>query len=102
MGHSPSDGTFQPYYFRVNASCAVLRRAGDHFTLESELLCLPPKQESSVYSLISLCRFLLQNRAIHPNDWVSADAVIARSDSNCKSRFQTDDFMGLHQSMTPR
>ncbi len=62
---------------------------GDYFTLQGEMLYLPPGQGFSIYSLAALLPLLpAKQRSTHPNDWMSTDAEIACPDPNCPSRFR--------------
>jgi uncharacterized repeat protein (TIGR04076 family) len=62
---------------------------GDHFTLEGEMLRLPPGQGMSIYSLASVLPLLAaKQRMTHPNDWMTSDAEIACPDPNCPSRLR--------------
>ena len=62
---------------------------GDHFTLEGEMLRLPPGQGFSIYSLATVLPFLpAKQRVTDPNDWMYTDAEIACPDPNCPSRFR--------------
>ncbi|KAI0390598.1 hypothetical protein F5Y17DRAFT_51421 [Xylariaceae sp. FL0594] len=65
-------------------------REGDYFTLEGEMLYLPEKGMGvSVYSLASVLPLLAaKQRATHPNDWMSTDALVACPDPNCRSRLR--------------
>ena len=53
----PQDDSFELYDLRVEVVCPPNERIlcgakpGDHFTLEGELLRLPPNQGFSIYSL---------------------------------------------------
>ena len=90
-------------------------KKGDYFSLHGEMLHLPPNQGISIYSIGKVpCGFpgralfshamVIQNadqdcqaaaavlpllaakqRATHPNDWMSTDALVACPDPNCKS-----------------
>lgn len=57
MSNSNKDDTFQLYDLRVEVVCPPGQRImcgakeGDHFTLEGEMLYLPPGQGISIYSL---------------------------------------------------
>ncbi|KAF2771095.1 hypothetical protein EJ03DRAFT_325891 [Teratosphaeria nubilosa] len=90
-----SSDAFQIYDLRVEAVCPPGERMmcgakqGDHFTLEGEMLFLPPSQGISIYSLASLMPLLAaKQRPTHPNDWMSTDALIACPDPNCKSQWK--------------
>ena len=62
---------------------------GDHFTLEGEMLRLPPGQGISIYSLAGVLPLLAaKQRVTHPNDWMTSDAEIACPDPNCPSRLR--------------
>ncbi|KAJ7151043.1 hypothetical protein C8R46DRAFT_1123127 [Mycena filopes] len=89
---SPLDDTFWLYDLRVEVICPPGERIlcgakeGDHFTLEGEMLHLPPGQGFSIYSLAAVLPLLAaKQREMHPNDWMSTDADVACPDPNCKS-----------------
>lgn len=64
-------------------------KVGDYFTLEGEILRLPPGQGVSIYSLAALLPLLpAKQRVTDPNDWMSTDAEVACPDPNCPSRFR--------------
>ncbi|KAJ7721962.1 hypothetical protein DFH07DRAFT_295096 [Mycena maculata] len=86
------DDTFELYDLRVEVICPPGQRIlcgakeGDHFTLEGEMLHLPPGQGFSIYSLGAVLPLLAaKQRPSHANDWMSTDADIACPDPNCKS-----------------
>ncbi|KIY64065.1 hypothetical protein CYLTODRAFT_432739 [Cylindrobasidium torrendii FP15055 ss-10] len=92
---APPDDTFQLFDLRVEAICPsdtpIMCRAkpGDHFTLQGEMLYLPPGQGFSLYSLGAVLPLLAaKQRVTHPNDWMSTDALIACPDPNCKSKLK--------------
>jgi hypothetical protein len=107
--------SFQLYDLRVEVVCPEGTRimcgakAGDHFTLQGEMLYLPPGQGISIYSLcqspflppskrvtinlgngIAAVLPLLpaKQRVTDPNDWMSSDAEVACPDPHCKSRLR--------------
>jgi uncharacterized repeat protein (TIGR04076 family) len=62
---------------------------GDYFTLEGEMLRLPPGQGISIYSLASVLPLLAaKQRVTVATDWMSTDADIACPDPNCPSRLR--------------
>lgn len=64
-------------------------RPGDHFTLEGEMLHLPPGQGISIYSLSSVLPLLAaKQRPTHRNDWMTTDGDIACPDPNCSTRLR--------------
>ncbi|KAJ7430582.1 hypothetical protein B0H11DRAFT_924529 [Mycena galericulata] len=87
---SPTDDTFELYDLRVEVVCPPGQRIlcgakeGDYFTLEGEMLYLPPGQGFSIYSLV-LPLLAAKQRPSHANDWMSTDADVACPDPNCKS-----------------
>ncbi|KAK0199871.1 hypothetical protein DFS33DRAFT_1268241 [Desarmillaria ectypa] len=90
-----NDDTFELYDLRVEVVCPPGERIlcgakeGDYFTLEGELLSLPPGQGFSIYSLGALLPLLAaKQRVTHPNDWMSTDALVACPDPNCKSQLK--------------
>jgi len=87
-----TDDSFELYDLRVEVVCPpgakILcgAKGGDHFTLEGEMLYLPPGQGISIYSLGPVLPLLAaKQRKTHPNDWMSTDALVACADPNCKS-----------------
>ncbi|CAG9994288.1 unnamed protein product [Clonostachys byssicola] len=80
-----TNDNFTLYDLRVKVVCPEGERilcgakAGDHFTLEGEMLHLPPGQGISIYSLGIMT---------HAHDWMSTDALIACPDPNCKSQLK--------------
>ncbi|KAJ7048590.1 hypothetical protein C8F01DRAFT_1189656 [Mycena amicta] len=87
-----ADAFFELYDLRVEIICPPGERilcganTGDYFTLEGEMLRLPPGQGISIYSLASVLPLLAaKQRVTHPNDWMSTDANVACPDPNCKS-----------------
>ena len=69
--------------------CYCKANAGDHFTLEGEILRLPPGQGWSIYTLAGLLPHLpARQRETHPNDWMSTDQFIACPDPSCGARFR--------------
>nr|GAT42791.1 predicted protein [Mycena chlorophos] len=84
--------SFELYDLRVDLICPpgspiyCGAKPGDHFTLEGEMLHLPPGQGISIYSLAAVLPLLAaKQRHTHPSDWMSTDADIACPDPNCKS-----------------
>jgi uncharacterized repeat protein (TIGR04076 family) len=64
-------------------------RPGDHFTLQGEMLHLPPGQGFSIYSLAAVLPLLAaKQRVTDANDWMTTDAEIACPDPNCPSRLR--------------
>jgi uncharacterized repeat protein (TIGR04076 family) len=92
---NPGAGWFELYDLKVEvvappgATLWCGAQVGDHFTLEGEMLRLPPGQGISIYSLASLLPLLpAKQRLTDPNDWMSTDAEVACPDPNCPSRFR--------------
>ncbi|KUJ17452.1 uncharacterized protein LY89DRAFT_718150 [Mollisia scopiformis] len=86
------DDSFELYDLRVEVVCPPGERIlcgaknGDCFTLQGEMLHLPPGQGFSIYSLSSVLPLLAaKQRKTHPNDWMQSDALVACPDPNCKS-----------------
>ncbi|CRG92108.1 hypothetical protein PISL3812_09163 [Talaromyces islandicus] len=84
--------SFQLYDLRVEVVCPPGKRIlcgakeGDYFTLQGEMLHLPPNQGISIYSLASVLPLLpAKQRVTHANDWMTTDALIACPDPNCPS-----------------
>ncbi|KAL1950766.1 hypothetical protein VTO73DRAFT_5890 [Trametes versicolor] len=64
-------------------------KVGDYFTLEGEMLYLPPGQGISIYSLGAVLPLLAaKQRMTSKNDWMSTDADVACPDPNCPSRLR--------------
>lgn len=64
-------------------------KPGDHFTLEGEMLRLPPGQGFSVYSLAAVLPLLAaKQRVTDTNDWMTSDAEVACPDPNCPTRLR--------------
>ena len=62
---------------------------GDHFTLQGEMLYLPPGQGISIYSLSAVLPLLpAKQRVTDANDWMSSDAEVACPDPNCPTRLR--------------
>ena len=105
--------SFELYDLRVEVICPPGKRIlcgaknGDHFTLEGEMLYLPPGQGISIYSLgmdrphkkMRLDQFCImtgsvlpllaaKQRVTSPNDWMTTDGEIACPDPNCPSRLR--------------
>ncbi|PCH39934.1 hypothetical protein WOLCODRAFT_116393 [Wolfiporia cocos MD-104 SS10] len=90
-----ADDSFQLYDLRVEVICPKGQRIlcgakdGDYFTLEGEMLKLPPNQGISIYSLGAVLPLLAaKQRVTSPNDWMSTDAEVACPDPNCPSRLR--------------
>ncbi|KZP06596.1 hypothetical protein FIBSPDRAFT_804771 [Athelia psychrophila] len=91
------DDSFHLYDLKVSVICPpgerILcgAREGDYFTLEGEMLCLPPNQGFSIYSLSSVLPLLAaKQRVTHENDWMTTDAEIACPDPHCRSRLKIE------------
>ena len=64
-------------------------REGDYFLVIGENLVFPETQAFSLYSLSALLPLLpAKQRALHQNDWMLSDSVIACPDPNCGARFR--------------
>ncbi|CAJ2499696.1 Uu.00g025490.m01.CDS01 [Anthostomella pinea] len=86
---------FELYELRVEVVCPeggsiqCGAKQGDYFTLEGEMMYLPPGQGISVYSLASMLPLLAaKQRKTQPSDWMSTDALIACPDPNCSSQLK--------------
>ncbi|PTB63223.1 hypothetical protein BBK36DRAFT_1127415 [Trichoderma citrinoviride] len=96
MAYSNSqDDSFQLYDLRIEVVCPPGRRImcgakmGDYFTLQGEMIYLPPDQGISIYSLASVIPLLpAKQRVTAPNDWMTTDALIACPDPNCPSQLK--------------
>jgi len=59
---------------------------GDYFTLQGEMLYLPPGQGISIYSLASVLPLLAaKQRPTSHADWMTTDALVQCPDPNCPS-----------------
>ncbi|KAI0264031.1 hypothetical protein BC834DRAFT_826957 [Gloeopeniophorella convolvens] len=91
----PGDDTFELYDLRVEVICPPGARIlcgaapGDHFTLQGEMLRLPPGQGFSIYSIGAVLPLLAaKQRATARADWMSTDAEVACPDPHCASRLR--------------
>jgi uncharacterized repeat protein (TIGR04076 family) len=89
------EGFFELYDLKVEVVappgakiwCGAKR--GDFFTLQGEMLSLPPGQGFSIYSLAAVMPLLAaKQRVTDANDWMSTDAEVACPDPNCPSRLR--------------
>ncbi|KZT64623.1 hypothetical protein DAEQUDRAFT_732396 [Daedalea quercina L-15889] len=87
--------SFQLYDLRVEVICPPGEhtlcgaKPGDHFTLEGEILKLPPGQGFSIYSLGAVLPLLAaKQRATTLYDWMTTDSDIACPDPNCPSKLR--------------
>ncbi|KPM42661.1 hypothetical protein AK830_g3889 [Neonectria ditissima] len=92
---SASDESFDLYDLRVEVVCPPGKRIlcganeGDYFTLQGEMLHLPPNQGISIYSLAAILPLLpVKQRMTAKNDWITTDALIACPDPNCPSQLK--------------
>ncbi|KDQ18016.1 hypothetical protein BOTBODRAFT_185417 [Botryobasidium botryosum FD-172 SS1] len=95
MLSAQADDAFQLYDLRVEvvippgARIMCGAKEGDHFTLQGEMLHLPPGQGFSIYSLGEpIYAISSKQRPTHANDWMTTDAEIACPDPNCPSRLR--------------
>ncbi|KAH8822697.1 hypothetical protein DL96DRAFT_306550 [Flagelloscypha sp. PMI_526] len=92
------DDKFQLWDLRVSVVCPAGKRImcgakeGDYFTLEGEMMYLPPGQGISIYSLASVLPLLAakQRPGLHKNDWMSTDGEVACPDPNCPSKLRIE------------
>ena len=64
-------------------------REGDWFLVTGEDLVFPETRSFSMYALSALLPLLpAKQRALHQNDWMLSDSVIACPDPNCGARFR--------------
>jgi uncharacterized repeat protein (TIGR04076 family) len=62
---------------------------GDYFTLQGEMLQLPPGQGFSIYSLAAVLPLLAaKQRVTDANDWMTSDAEVACPDPMCPTRLR--------------
>ncbi|KAK4071520.1 hypothetical protein Purlil1_13422 [Purpureocillium lilacinum] len=90
-----NDDSFYLYDLKVEVVCPPGKRIlcgakpGDHFTLQGEMLHLPPGQGISIYSLAAVLPLLAaKQRMTAANDWMTTDALIACPDPNCPSQLR--------------
>ncbi|KAJ5261193.1 hypothetical protein N7478_011788 [Penicillium angulare] len=86
---------FRLYDLRVEVMCPPGERImcgakeGDFFTLQGEMMYLPPGQGMSIYSLGSVLPLLAaKQRMTHNNDWMTTDALIGCPDPYCPSKLK--------------
>ena len=89
------EGAFELYDLKVEVVAPPGARIwcgakpGDHFTLQGEMLHLPPGQGFSIYSLAAVLPLLAaKQRVTDASDWMSTDAEVACPDPNCPSRLR--------------
>ena len=64
-------------------------KPGDCFYVIGEDLVFPENKNFSMYALSALLPFLpAKQRALHNNDWMLSDCVIACPDPNCGAKFK--------------
>lgn len=90
-----TEGSFELYDLKVEVVAPPGARIwcgakpGDHFTLQGEMLHLPPGQGFSIYSLAAVLPLLAaKQRVTHASDWMSTDAEVACPDPNCPTRLR--------------
>ncbi|KAF5323001.1 hypothetical protein D9611_009354 [Ephemerocybe angulata] len=89
------DDSFELYDLKVEVVCPPGERTmcgakeGDFFTLEGEMLRLPPGQGFSIYSLGAVLPLLAaKQRFTNERDWMTTDGEVACPDPYCKSRLR--------------
>lgn len=94
-GAAAADASFELYDLRVEVivpqGLRILcgAKPGDHFTLQGEMLTLPPGQGFSIYSLAAVLPLLAaKQRVTDAHDWMSTDAEVACPDPNCPTRLR--------------
>lgn len=92
---TPDEGAFELYDLKVEVVAPPGARIwcgakpGDHFTLQGEMLHLPPGQGFSIYSLAAVLPLLAaKQRVTDASDWMSTDAEVACPDPNCPTRLR--------------
>ena len=66
-------------------------RAGDRLFLSGENLSMPPDQTFPLYPLAAILPLLpAKQRATHPHDWMTTDALIACPDPHCGGCFKIE------------
>ncbi|KAF4467418.1 4Fe-4S iron-sulfur binding [Fusarium albosuccineum] len=93
--NATQDDSFYLFDLRVEVVCPpgskILcgAKEGDYFTLQGEMLYLPPGQGISIYSLASVLPLLpAKQRVTADNDWMTTDALLACPDPNCPSKLR--------------
>ena len=93
--HTHEQGAFELYDLKVEVVAPPGARIwcgakpGDQFTLQGEMLHLPPGQGFSIYSLAAVLPLLaVKQRVTDVSDWMSTDAEVACPDPNCPSRLR--------------
>ncbi|QRW00402.1 argininosuccinate lyase [Ceratobasidium sp. AG-Ba] len=92
---STRDDAFELYDLKVEVICPPGARImcgakpGDYFTLQGEMLYLPPEQGFSIYSLGAVLPLLAaKQRPTHKHDWMTSDAEVACPDPHCPSKLR--------------
>lgn len=64
-------------------------QVGDYFLVIGENLVFPENNSFSMYALSALLPLLpAKQRALHANDWMLSDSIIACPDPNCGAKFK--------------
>ena len=64
-------------------------KEGDYFLVIGENLIFPETNSFSMYALSAILPLLpAKQRALHANDWMLSDSLIACPDPNCGARFK--------------
>ncbi|WP_462412846.1 TIGR04076 family protein [Neobacillus sp. Marseille-QA0830] len=64
-------------------------KEGDYFLVIGENLVFPENNTFSMYALSAILPLLpAKQRALHVNDWMLSDSLIACPDPNCGARFK--------------
>jgi len=64
-------------------------KEGDYFLVIGEDVIFPENNSFSIYALGAVLPFLpAKQRALHANDWMLSDSVIACPDPNCGAKFK--------------
>jgi uncharacterized repeat protein (TIGR04076 family) len=88
------DGEFELFDLRVE--CVAIEgeavasyEVGDYFEVHGEELVFPEGQSFSMYALSALLPLLPANqRATHPNDWMTTDTRVSGPDPNVQGVFR--------------
>jgi uncharacterized repeat protein (TIGR04076 family) len=68
----------------IRGHCTCNHQVGDAFELKSGKLEFPPGQSFCLYALQATIPLLpAKQRAAHPNDWMSTDALVVCPDPLC-------------------
>ncbi|MGP6138578.1 TIGR04076 family protein [Jeotgalibaca sp. A127] len=82
-------------------------KAGSYFLVKGENIIFPEDNAFSLYALSALLPLLpAKQRALHGNDWMLSDSLIACPDPNCGAQFkitrtETKEFSHAETTVVP-